>query len=190
MTGSSNVPGERFGYYGIHMPSLDQVKDTTKEKEKHKEWLGVRMLCADYDFLNSFGFEIVEGRTFSLDIPSDSTAFILNEAALRKYKIHNPIGKEVVFDYAVKVPKHGKIIGIVKDFHYASFHTEVEPLMIQIFPPFYRYVIVKIDSRNYANLTSEIERKWHKHLPRTPFKYYFLDDAYENIYSSDRRLGR
>lgn len=188
VTGSSNIPGERFGYYGVYMPSLKQENDSTIEN-KHKAWLGVRMLCADDDFLNSFGFEIVEGRTFSSDIASDSNAFILNEAAIRKYKIHNPIGKEMVFNYAVETPKKGKIIGVVKDFHYASFHSEVEPLMIQIFPPFYRYVIIKLGNSKMTNTISEIERKWHKHLPRTPFKYYLLNDAYEDIYSSDKRMG-
>ena len=189
VTGSSNVPGERFGYYGIYMPST-KVNDSTGKKEEQKNWLGVRMLCADHDFLSSFGFEIAEGRTFSMDVDSDSNAFILNEAAVRKYKIDDPIGKKVVFDYAVKVPKEGRIIGIVKDFHYASFHSEVDPLMIQIFPPFYRYIIVKFDRTNSNALISEIERKWHKHLPRTPFEYYLLDESYEAMYSSDNRLGR
>ena len=188
VTGSSNIPGERFGYYGVYMPSLKQENDSTIEN-KHKAWLGVRMLCADMDFLNSFGFEIVEGRTFSPDIASDSNAFILNESAILKYQIHNPIGKEMVFNYGVETPKNGKIIGIVKDFHYASFHSEVDPLMIQILPSFYRYVIIKIGSPNMSHIISEIERKWHKHLPRTPFEYYFLNDTYEDIYSSDKRMG-
>lgn len=189
VTGSSNVPGERFGYYGIYMPSMN-VKDSTGKSDEQKAWLGVRMLCADHDFLSSFGFEIAEGRTFSTDINSDSNAFILNQAAVRKYKIADPIGKNVVFNYAVKQPKEGKIIGIVKDFHYASFHSEVDPLMIQILPPFYRYIIVKFDRTNVKPLISEIERKWHKHLPRTPFEYYFLDESYELMYSADNRLGR
>jgi putative ABC transport system permease protein len=189
VTGSSNVPGERFGYYGIYMPSLD-LKDSTASEEDKKPWLGVRMLCADHDFLSSFGFEIAEGRTFSKDVNSDSNAFILNEAAVRKYKIEDPIGKKVVFNYAVKQPKKGKIIGVVKDFHYASFHSEVDPLMIQIFPPFYRYIILKFDGNNINTMVSEIERKWHKHLPRTPFEYYFLNESYASMYSSDIRLGR
>jgi len=189
VTGSSNVPGERFGYYGIYMPSME-LNDSTGKNEEQKNWMGVRMLCADHDFLSAFGFEMAEGRTFSQDIFSDSNAFILNEAAVRKYKIEDPIGKKVVFDYAVKVPKEGRIIGIVKDFHYASFHSEVDPLMIQILPPFYRYIIVKFDRSNSTAVVSEIERKWHKHLPRTPFEFYMLDESYESMYSSDHRLGR
>ncbi len=189
VTGSSNVPGERFGYYGIYMPSINATRDSIPDEEQKKNWLGVRMLCADYDFLSSFGFEIKEGRTFNMEIPSDSNAFILNEAALKKYQIEDPIGKNVIFNYAVKQPKKGKIIGIIKDFHYASLHSEVEPLMIQVFPSFYRYVIIKTEKVHSRNLIAEIERKWHKHLPRAPFSYYYLDDAYENIYSSDERMG-
>lgn len=190
VTGSSDVPGERFGYYGISIPSLEQSQDSSVKKDKHMVWLGVRMLCADYDFLGSFGFEIIQGRTFSKDIDSDSNAFILNEAALKKYQITDPIGKEVVFNYAVKEPKVGRIIGIVKDFHYASLHSEVDPLMIHVFPPFYRYVIIKMNNFASSNVLSEIERKWHKHLPRTPFEYFRLDDTYESMYSADNRLGR
>ena len=190
VTGSSNVPGERFGYYGIQIPDVNDYNNDDETQKNRREWFGVRMLCADKDFLNSFGFEIVEGRTFSADIASDSLAFILNEAAVKKYHIIDPIGRDVIFNYAVKEPKKGKIIGVVKDFHYASFHSEVDPLMIQIFPPFYRYVIIKIESNNIDALLAEIERKWHKHLPQTPYKYNLLDDAYEHIYSSDNRLGR
>lgn len=189
VTASSNVPGERFGYYGIYMPSKE-LNDSTGKSEEQKNWMGVRMLCADHDFLSAFGFEMAEGRTFSKDIFSDTNAFILNEAAVRKYKIEDPIGKKVVFDYAVKVPKEGRIIGIVKDFHYASFHSEVDPLMIQILPSFYRYIIIKFDRSNSSAVVSEIERKWHKHLPRTPFEFDMLDESYESMYSSDHRLGR
>jgi len=190
VTSSSNIPGERFGYYGIYMPSLTSKNDTSGQNDEHKNWLGVRMLCADKDFLSSFGLEIIEGRTFSADVPSDTNGFILNEAAVRKYHIINPIGKEVVFDYAVETPKHGKIIGIVKDFHYASFHSEVDPLMVQIFPPFYRYLIIKINTQHKALLISDIQEKWHKYLEHSPFKYFFLNEAYENIYSSDNRMGK
>lgn len=191
VTGSSNIPGERFGYYGISMPSLMANNDSTcQPEEERKSWLGVRMLCADKDFLSSFGLEIIEGRTFSADVPSDTNAFILNEAAVRKYHIRDPIGKEVVFNYAVETPKHGKIIGIVKDFHYASFHSEVDPLMVQIFPPFYRYLIIKINTVNKALLISRIEDKWHKYLDHSPFRYFLLSEAYENIYSSDNRMGK
>jgi len=190
VTGSSNVPGERFGYYGIYMPSLSDESDTNFVEDKHKNWLGLRMLSADKDFLSSFGLEIIQGRTFSADVASDTSAFILNEAAVRKYNIDDPIGKEVVFNYAVETPKHGKIIGIVKDFHYASFHSEVDPLMVQILPPFYRYLIIKLQNENKGNLIIDIENKWRENLAHTPFSYFFLDKTYENIYSSDKRMGK
>jgi len=189
VTGSSNVPGERFGSYGIYMPSINPKFDSLQDGDYKQNWLGVRMLCADYDFLSSFGFEMIEGRSFNKDVASDSNAFILNETALKKYQIVDPIGKEVIFNYAVESPKKGKIIGIIKDFHYASLHSEVDPLMIQIFPAFYRYIIIKTKDKRNDRFIVEIERIWHKHLPRAPFTYYSLNDVYENIYSSDQRMG-
>ena len=187
VTVSSNIPGERFGVYGVRVPDLGN--DSTNEEERN-DWMGVRMLCADQDFLNAFGLEMVAGRTFSEDNPSDSSsAFIINESAVEKYKIKDPVGKKMIFSYALKEPKVGTIIGVVKNFHYASFHTEVNPLMIHIFPRFYKYIIVKIAGNNIDKTLVEIEKTWNNYLPKVPFSYSFLDKTYDNIYTNDKRMG-
>jgi len=187
VSGSSNIPGERFGVYGVIIP--DMRNDSTN-KESNDRIIGVRMLCADHDFLNAFGLEMVAGRTFSEDNPSDSTsAFIINESAVKQYNISNPIGKKMIFNYALKEPKVGTIIGVVKDFHYASFHTEVDPLMIHIFPGFYKYIIIKINADDFHTTLTAIQKTWYKYLPKTPFSYSFLDKTYDNIYANDKRMG-
>ncbi|HAG16211.1 MAG TPA: hypothetical protein DCG69_06750 [Bacteroidales bacterium] len=187
VSGTSNIPGERFGVYGVRMPDLGEEND---QNQRRSDRIGVRMLCADYDFLNAFGFEMIEGRTFSIENSSDSSeAFIINESAVAKYKIKDPIGKKMIFSYALKEPKVGKIIGIVKDFHYASFHTEVDPLMIHIFPRFYKYIIVKVDAENLNSTLAKIQKAWYNYLPKAPFSYSFLDKSYDNIYTNDKRMG-
>jgi putative ABC transport system permease protein len=187
VSGSSNIPGERFGVYGVRVPALGETKDS---EEQRSDRMGVRMLCADHDFLNAFGLEMVAGRTFSDEDISDSlSAFIINESAVAKYKLKDPVGKKMIFSYALKEPKVGKIIGIVKDFHYASFHTEVDPLMIHIFPKFYKYIIVKISGSNLNSTLGEVEKTWNNYLPKVPFSYSFLDKTYDNIYASDKRMG-
>lgn len=187
VSGSSNIPGERFGVYGVRIPDLGQ---NTGNEDERSDWVGVRMLSADHDFLNAFGLEMVAGRTFSEDNPSDSTsAFIINESAVSKYNIKDPVGKKMIFSYALKEPKVGTIIGVVRDFHYASFHTEVNPLMIHIFPRFYKYIIVKISGHDLNTTLGEIEKTWGKYLPKAPFSYSFLDKTYDNIYTSDKRMG-
>ncbi|MBN1649753.1 MAG: ABC transporter permease [Bacteroidales bacterium] len=187
VSGSSNIPGERFGVYGVRVPELGRNSDNEEERSDR---IGVRMLCADHDFLNAFGLEMAEGRTFSEDIISDSTsAFIINESAVEKYNIKDPVGKKMIFSYALKEPKVGTIIGVVKDFHYASFHTEINPLMVHIFPRFYKYIIVKISGNQLDKTIQEIEKTWNNYLPKVPFSYSFLDKTYDNIYTNDTRMG-
>lgn len=188
VSGSSNIPGERFGVYGVRVfENGTQNENNTDERGNR---IGVRMLCADHDFLNAFGLEMVEGRTFSKEFPLDSAnAFIINESAISKYDLKNPIGRKMVFSYALKEPKVGTIIGVVKDFHYASFHTEVDPLMIHIFPRFYKYIIVKVSGNNIEQTLSQLEKTWNKYLPKAPFSFSFLDKTYDNIYASDKRMG-
>jgi len=100
VSGSSNIPGERFGVYGVRVPALGQ---SSENEEERSDRMGVRMLCADHDFLNAFGLEMVEGRTFSAKCSSDSsTAFIINESAVAKYNLKDPVGKKMIFSYALK----------------------------------------------------------------------------------------
>lgn len=187
VSGSSNIPGERFGVYGVRVPALGQSTESEKERSDR---MGVRMLCADHDFLDAFGLEMVEGRTFSDEDTSDSlSAFIINESAVEKYNLQDPVGKKMIFSYALKEPKVGTIIGVVKDFHYASFHNEVDPLMIHIFPKFYKYIIVKISGNDLNGTLAEVEKTWNNYLPKVPFSYSFLDKTYDNIYTSDKRMG-
>ncbi|MDA3905299.1 MAG: ABC transporter permease [Bacteroidales bacterium] len=186
VSGSSNIPGERFGVYGVRVPELGRNSENGGERSDR---IGVRMLCADHDFLNAFGLEMVSGRTFSEENASDSSAFIINESAVTKYNIQDPVGKKMIFSYALKQPKVGTIIGVVKDFHYASFHTEVNPLMIHIFPKFYKYIIVKISGNDLSKTLIEVEKTWNNYLPRVPFSYSFLDKTYDNIYANDKRMG-
>lgn len=187
VSASSNIPGERFGVYGVRVPALGETSDN---KERRNDRMGVRMLCADHDFLNVFGLEMVAGRTFSDADTSDSlTAFIINESAVAKYDLKDPVGKKMIFSYALKEPKVGTIIGVVKDFHYASFHTEVDPLMIHIFPKFYKYIIIKISGNDLNTTLIKVEQTWNKYLPKVPFSYSFLEKTYDNIYASDKRMG-
>ncbi len=184
---SSNIPGERFGVYGVRVPDL---KRESVDEEERSDRIGVRMLCADHDFLDAFGLDIVAGRTFSEKNATDSSsAFIINESAVEKYKISDPVGKKLIFSYALKEPKVGTIIGVVKDFHYASFHTEINPLMIHIFPQFYKYMIVKMSGNDIKKTIGEIKKTWSNYLPKVPFSYSFLDKTYDNIYTNDKRMG-
>jgi len=94
------------------------------------------------------------------------------------------------YTYNMETPKAGKIIGIVKDFHYASLHFEVEPLMIQIFPLYNRNLMVKISTDDMPAAISAIEKVWKDRVPEVPFDFYFLNTRYDELYKAEINLRK
>ena len=80
------------------------------------------LLAVDYDFIKTFNIEMIDGRTFSREMATDSAAIILNEEAIRQMGLENPVNKNVTWDDPLT------IIGIVKDFHFKSVHEKLNRL--------------------------------------------------------------
>lgn len=140
--------------------------------------------AVDYDFINTFGIKIVEGRKFSKDFPSDAKNYILNETALKATGLKSPIGKPFIL-----WGMEGKIIGIMKDFNFKSLHKKVEPLMLYMTNQPY-YAFIKINSKNIPAAISKIESTWKKFSPAFPLEYHFLNEEYENLYKVEKQIGK
>lgn len=96
----------------------------------------------DYDFIDTFKLNIMEGRGFSKEYPTDETnAFIVNEAARKEFGWDTPIGKEL----NIANWKKGNIIGVVKDFHFNSLHQKIGPAVLYIEPPHFEYFSVRVN---------------------------------------------
>jgi len=136
------------------------------------------------DYINQFGLELVAGRSYSRDYPSDSTsALVLNEAAAKQYGYSNPadiIGKK--FDQWGRV---GEVIGVVKDFNYISLHQGIEPLTLPFVAYASRYVVIKVNTEDLPQTLAQIEQVWTKQAPHRPFLYSFLDEDFNSQYQSD-----
>ncbi|MBI9038130.1 MAG: FtsX-like permease family protein [Bacteroidales bacterium] len=186
---TSVIPGERVHILTVRIPDI--AEDNIEGNEEGDDVLGMRVMNADIDVAETFGLEIVDGRSFSKDFVGDpDNAFLLNEAAVREFELENPVGKRFEYLYGLEEPKAGHIVGIVKDFHYASLHTEVEPVMIHIFPRFYRYISVKLKTDNVQEVVKTVEEKWKKVSSDIPFDYFFLDASYDNLYKSEMNMGK
>jgi len=183
--GIASLPGERVPFLSVRIPALvSELEDAGEDGN-----LAMRVLCTDMDFIETLDMEIVTGRGFSHEFGSDSSAaFILNEAAVRELELENPVGMDFQYTYNLPEPKSGKIIGIVKDFHYASLHHEVEPLMIQIFPLYFRHLMVKVNNENMQSNIAALREQWEEALPDLPFEYFFLDTRYDQIYKTELNL--
>ncbi|HEX9650535.1 MAG TPA: ABC transporter permease [Cyclobacteriaceae bacterium] len=139
---------------------------------------------ADYDHLETFGFELKEGRFFSSDFPADSTSIVLNEAAVAEFGLEDPIGSEIFYS-----PQNQtfKVIGVLKDFNYESLRNEVGPHALFLTHADNRLAIKY--SGEAASTVKLIKSKWEELAPNEPFEYYFLDDKFNALFKSEQQLG-
>ncbi len=150
------------------------------------EWEGMdsdrevelNFLYVDHDYAETFGLEIVQGRDFSEEYPTDATeAYVVNEAAVRFMGMADPIGKRVVL-----AGRPGRIIGVVKNFNHQPLIFDISPLVMGIRPSWYYDLLIKINPRDIQGSLAYIERIFKDTSPAFPFEYRFLDDWFEEIY--------
>jgi putative ABC transport system permease protein len=157
------------------------------EGAEEGERLVLRNVLVDYNFIQTFGMEIKEGRDFSRDFSTDKKeAFIVNEAAVKEFGWESAVGKKLI---DLEGPK-GFVIGVVKNFHFRSKHQKIEPLILSLLPSSgYVYLIsVKINPSNVRETLSFLKSEWKEFSPGWPFEYFFLDDNYDRLYKSEERL--
>ena len=175
---SSNVPAS-------YINSANGAKIERADSLANVEFT-IRNVRTDFDFFETYEIKLAAGRFFSRDITTDdSLAFILNESAVRKLGWKNEEAIDKTFQYGnVK----GKIIGVVKDFHFESLHEEISPLVF--FPgSYYGIVSIKIVGDLQQGIAS-IEKVWKEFVPERPFVFDFLDVKYERLYNNEQKQGK
>jgi putative ABC transport system permease protein len=139
-----------------------------------------------YDFVKAMDLKLAEGRDFSVDFPSDSTGFILNETAIKKIGYSNPIGKTIWWGSHA-----GTIIGVLKDFHFVSLHHPIEPLIIRMNESRNSgTVLVKIKPGSDKQGLAGLEKLCKELNPAFPFTYQFANDEYNKSYQSEQLVSK
>ena len=150
--------------------------------------LQLRLQSVDYDFLKTFNLRMAQGRFFSKDIPTDTTqSFILNETAVRAMGLKDPLEKRFILDRKNDVG--GKIIGVMKDYQIRSLHNPIDPMVLMSNPDWFNYLCLKIRTENVSETIKFVEEIWKKYIPQYTFQFSFLDDAIDELYRSEERLG-
>jgi ABC-type antimicrobial peptide transport system permease subunit len=141
----------------------------------------------DYDFGKTVGWRVKEGRDFSREFGSDSTAIILNEAAVDYMGFENPLG-EIIRGYG----RDYQVVGVVNDMITQSLYEATKPTIF-VLDPFDRagFINVRIGSNSGASAAIEqLEKIFAKHNPNTPFEYRFASDEFSDKYGFESRVGK
>ncbi|UCE41668.1 MAG: ABC transporter permease [Candidatus Aminicenantes bacterium] len=157
----------------------------------HNFWV----LWAGFDFIQTLGAKIVEGRDFDPSFSTDrQKGIIVNETLVRFMEWENPIGKRITQG----THTDGLVIGVVKDFHFASLHNKIEPMLIRMIrspddnmpgstPD---RLMVRLKGQSLTNTMAWLEDRWNKFNPNRPFVFSFLDESFDRLYDADRRQNR
>lgn len=143
--------------------------------------------CADDDICKTTGMQIVQGRDIDLDkFPTDSTAVLLNESAVKHMKLANPIG-EMIKDNDIE----WHVVGVVKDFILKSPYRPVEPMVIEGAKGWFNVMQIKFSTtKTTAQNLAAAEKIFKVHNPNYPFEYTFVDEAYGKKFENEKRQSK
>jgi putative ABC transport system permease protein len=142
----------------------------------------IHPMAIDKDFLRFFKLQVTSGAGFT-GSPADSAHFILNETAVKEAGIKDPVGKRLTF-YGTA----GTIIGVVKDFHFASLKEKIQPFIFYYRPVSSR-LFVRTTGRDAAAAIKAVQTLWPRYNAGFPLEYTFMDDTYSNLYKTDQQTG-
>lgn len=177
---TNTIPGRHFDGHGQHF-----------QGEPGDEFPTIYPLVADIDLLATLNLEVTQGKQFDPAHPDRKVALI-NEAAVSHLQLENPMS--MVIDKGTMGSEPYTIIGVVRNFHFNSFHHQVEPLVIypmnQLDHNRFNYILVKVNSEDIQNTVLEIEEKWNQLSNYNPFDYTFLDQDFERLFEREKTTAK
>jgi putative ABC transport system permease protein len=177
---SVNVPGVFIAY----QPYNPTPEDTKKETLRAFQMIG------GYDLVKTYGLEIVQGRNFSKQYSTDTEeAIVINEktAELLGWR-ENAVGKKLY--NVAENNRERTVIGVVKNFHLTSLKQEISPLVMELEPSRFRYVSARLQPNSIPQTLAYLENVFRDVRPGQEFSYYFIDDAFRQMYPEEEKLGQ
>jgi len=149
----------------------------------------------DYNFLKTYGIELVEGRFFDPGLPSDTMTVLINETAARNYNMKRPLDNSIIEPDENGVMQEMRVIGVVRDFHHSSLKEPIGPYLILYKPDNWSwsgYITIRMKSSgsDLKKSLSQIQQIWTKMTSGEPFQFFFLNDELNSYYKEERRTGR
>jgi putative ABC transport system permease protein len=156
----------------------------------NEEGILMKAIRADEDYLSALGMDVVAGRNFSREMSTDKQkAFLVNEVAVQQFGWEDPIGRTIRIQGLGLRGTAATVIGVVKNFHYASLREELEPICIGVGMGGLDKLVIRARTENITGLISQLKNTWKEIDPSHPFDFFFLDDFFNAQYRSEERLN-
>ncbi|MGE0589849.1 MAG: FtsX-like permease family protein, partial [Cyclobacteriaceae bacterium] len=177
------------------IPGKDEFYGFSIKLESEPNEITIKTLGVDEDYLKTYDLQLILGRDFSHSNKADEeSAFIINEAAAERFGWTDPVGKDITFIRYTdkKEERPGKVIGLVKDFHFASLHYKVEPLLIYInrHSYFSDYLSVRFNNTSPKQSMEILDEKWSSFIPGKPLEAVFMNDQLDQFYKNELTRGK
>lgn len=184
----SAIPGIESVSISSYVPGVSKTSGTgLVEIPGQSDSLTFNWISVDYNYFDTYGIKLKEGRTFSRKYGTDSTqAFMLNEAAVKALGWKSPLGKELN-----SIGGKRKVIGVTENFNFLSLYQNYTPIIYLVEPSLYFNFSIKIAaSGDISDTIAKIENAWKTLLPNTPFNYKFVDEQFDALYKADQQMGK
>jgi putative ABC transport system permease protein len=143
-----------------------------------------------YDYFPTLGIEMADGRAFSSDFASDSSAVILNEAAIREIGVEDPLNMGFRFLASDTLIRQLNVVGISKDYHFRSLHTDIESQVMICTPDFCSWALLRIDVNEFQSIEKLLETHWNNYESDAELEISFLEESLDSLYEQDRALRK
>ncbi len=200
---NANALGYNKGTFKEILKNITEIKDVSissavppnvfysdifKPMDGTDSEIGMNYCYVDDDLLSTMEMELVAGRFFSKDIPSDSNAVVINEAAAKKMAWDQAVGEKIQTLQGEGNSDRRDIIGVVKDFNFQTLKKEIMPLIM--FPGTEgNLLLVRLSPGDYQQKISAIENAWKSMTAESTFDFSFVDADFDALYRKDQQIG-
>ena len=188
-----DIPGvERTGFSRA-VPGTDFNNNAFfKDNDPEKNTYLINQAQVSFDFPEALGVQLAEGRFFSKEFGTDSTAILINEAAVRFLGFKDPVGQYILQPGGPQEWIRYQIIGVMKDFNIESMHKEIGPVCFTVNRGGGgdQFAVIRLSGNNPGGTITEIEKLWKTFTPNMPFQHEFFADKWNNLYTSEMKTGK
>jgi putative ABC transport system permease protein len=191
--GLLKLPGVEGATMTGYLPTSDYRNDNafffTPDLDLKKA-ISMQNWVVDENYIPVLGMQVMGGRNFSKDFPTDSGGVILNEAAVRLLGGGNPLGRKLyeLTDLKTKHVEEYHVVGVVKDFNFNSLRQVVTPMGLFLKEE-HGKIALRVHTSDVRRVLAQVELAWQKMVPGQQFSYVFMDDEFNSLYKSEQRMG-